>query len=227
MAASKSPGKTSKKRRLFLVEDHPITREGFAQLIDYQPDLVVSGQSSTALHALPRISADPPDLIIVDISLPNGNGLELIKDVKAVHPRIPILVLSTHDEKIYAERALRAGAQGYVMKQAPTAEVMKAIRMVLNGEIYLSEPVRANVVYQHLHGMNSGGRAPIDLLTDRELEVFQLIGQGRTTRQIASTLRLGLSTVETHRAHLKEKLGLRNATELVQRAVEWLNKERW
>ncbi len=208
------------KSRILIVEDHPVTREGFAHLINCQSDLETCGETDTAAKALVLIAVQKPDLAIVDISLPGGNGLELIKNMKSLHPAVPVLVLSTHDEWLYAERALRAGAKGYIMKQAPTREVMEAVRLVLRGEMYASEAMRSRMVYRHLHGPKSLPPTAIESLTDRELEVFQLIGAGCTTRQIAGSLHLSISTVETHRAHIKEKLGIENATALVRRAVE-------
>lgn len=213
------------KKRLFLVEDHPVTREGFAQLINYQSDLQVCGQAGSVSKAIVGIETLKPDAVIVDISLAESNGLELIKHVKARYPTLGILVLSTHDESLYAERALRAGARGYVMKQAPTSEVMKAIREVLAGGLYLSDDIRTKLVHKQLHHGPQRG-TDIDRLSDRELEIFELIGNGHTTRKISGKLNLSVSTIETHRAHIKEKLRLTNAVELVRRAVEWVGDQR-
>lgn len=220
-ARAASPA-TGLKKRLFLVEDHPVTREGFAQLLNYQPDLEVCGQAGSAAKALAGIESADPDLAVIDISLAESNGLELIKDIRDRCPRLPSLVLSTHDEALYAERALRAGARGYVMKQAPTAELMQAIRDVLAGGLWLSQAMRTRLVHKHLHSGAPGARDGVDSLSDRELEVFDLIGQGLNTRRIAARLHLSVSTVETHRAHIKDKLGLATSTELVYRAVEWV-----
>jgi len=217
--ASSSRKKT--KHRIYIVEDHPITREGFAQLLNYQADLQVCGQADTAAKARVGIATSKPDLVIVYIALGNTNGVDLIKDMKAVHPSLPALVLSTYDESLYAERALRAGARGYVMKHAPTSEVMEAIRRVLRGELHLSEAARARFVHKHLHDDSPHGGTELDALTDRELEVFRHIGAGRTTRQIAQEMHLSVSTIETHRAHIKEKLELENPAELMRCAVEW------
>ena len=218
--------KSTAKRRILLVEDHPVTREGFAQLIDYQEDLQVCGQAGTAAKAISGLQTYKPDLLIVDLSLSDSNGLDLIKNVKSRHHHLPILVLSTYDESLYAERAMRAGAQGYVMKQAPTSEVMQAIRQVLAGGIYLSETIRNKLVHRHLNGPQTISSMDVDALSDRELEVFQLLGTGHSTRQVAAKLHVSVSTVETYRAHIKEKLRLSNATELVHRAVEWANRPR-
>jgi DNA-binding NarL/FixJ family response regulator len=224
MRANRTGKTKAAKRRVFLVEDHPVTREGFAQLINYQPDLVVCGQAGTASKAITGIHSLKPDLAVVDISLAESNGIELIKQVRVLHPRLPVLVLSTHDEALYAQRALRAGARGYVMKQAPTSEVMNAIRQVLAGDLYLSEAMRTRLVHEHLHGIAPLRSTDIGNLSDRELEIFELIGHGQTTTRIALKLRLSVSTVETHRAHIKQKLKLSNAIELVRRAVEWVNR---
>jgi len=213
------------KRRIFLVEDHPVTREGFAQLINYQADLQVCGQAGSAAKALAGVDSQRPDLVIVDLSLAESNGLELIKDLKSRYASLPVLVLSTHDESLYSERALRAGARGYVMKQAPTSEVMAAIRVVLAGELYLSEGMRTKMVHKQVHGQSTPAQCGIESLSDRELEVFGLIGHGHPTTSIATQLHLSVSTVETHRAHIKEKLGLAHAMELVRHAVEWVNRQ--
>lgn len=214
------------KHRIFLVDDHPITREGLARLINHEPDLEICGQANAAVRAVAEIEKQKPDLVVVDVSLTTGaSGLELMKDLLARHPRLRMLGLSTHDEALYAERALRAGARGYVMKQEPTEKVMAAIRQVLNGGIYLSEAMNNRL----LHKMTRSGSAPtateIEQLSDRELEVYRLIGQGRGTRQIATELHLSMSTVETHRTHIKDKLHLSGAPELVRRAVEWVHSQ--
>jgi DNA-binding NarL/FixJ family response regulator len=218
----------SRKRRLFLVDDHPVTNDGLAQLVNFQADLSVCGQATSAAAAIAGIEKLQPDLAVVDLSLGRSSGVELMKQLTTRLPGLSILVLSVHDEDLYAPRALRAGARGYVMKQAPTSEVMTAIRAVLAGEIYLSEPMRTRLLekqtrqsWRRAAGPN---RTELDSLSDRELEVFELLGQGHTTRGIASCLHLSVSTVEAHRAHIKEKLKLRNATQLVRRAVEWINR---
>jgi len=218
-------GKSARKHRVFLVEDHPVTREGFAQLINYQPDLAVCGQAGTAAKAITGIDVLKPGLVIVDISLAESSGLELIKQLKTRYPLLRMLVLSMHDEALYAERALRAGARGYVMKQAPTTEVMNAIRTVLRGDLYLSEAMRTRLVHKHLTDRVPARASDIETLSDRELEVFERLGHGLTTRRIAGKLHLSISTVETHRAHIKQKLKLANAVELVRRAVEWVNRQ--
>lgn len=204
------------------MEDHPVTREGFAQLINFQSDLEVCGQAGIAAQALAEIAALNPDLVIVDISLAGTSGIELIKDLVSRHPILKVLVLSMHDESLYAERALRAGARGYVMKQEATEQVMAAIRQVLSGGVYLSGRMRDHLLFKVVRDLSAAGASDLDRLSNRELEVFQLIGEGRTTAQIGASLHLSVSTVETYRAHIKEKLRLQNATELVQHAVDWI-----
>jgi len=221
------PAKTSRtsprhKQKVFLVEDHPVTREGLAQLINYQDDLHVCGAAGTAAKAVAGIETAGPDLVVLDVSLPDGHGIELLKDLKARFPGLRVLVLSMHDEALYAERAIRAGASGYIMKQEPTDILLAAARQILSGKPYLSPKLQERVVQRFAAGFSAPASSEVERLTDRELEVFELIGRGRGTRDIARQLRLSVSTVETHRAHLKEKLELASATELVRRAVEWV-----
>jgi DNA-binding NarL/FixJ family response regulator len=215
---------TGHKHRLLLVDDHPVTREGLAGLLNQYSDFEVCGQASTAPEGLAAAARLKPDLVLVDISLGGTSGLELVKDLAIRHPTLPSLVLSTFDEQLYAERALRAGARGYVMKHEPTQQVIAAIRLVLRGGRYLSEQMGSRL-FDKLSGRPAAPRvSEVDQLSDRELEVFELIGEGCTTAQIAAGLHLSVSTVETHRAHIKEKLKLENATELVRRAVEWVQR---
>ena len=223
------PAKTAQKlkspeRRILLVDDHAIVREGFAEIINNTPDLQVCGQASAASRALEAVGRLRPDLVVVDLSLQGGSGLELIKQIKTLHPGLPMLVLSMHDEALYAERCLRAGALGYVMKQEEAETVMEAVRSVLRGEVHVSEAVRRRMLQNLVGRQLAEDQTGISHLSDREIEVFQLIGEGRTTRQIAQKLQLSLSTVETHRAHIKEKLNLRNAVELMRAAVEWATR---
>jgi len=221
------PDMTSEKlkHKIFLVEDHPVTRDGFAQLIDFQEDLRVCGHAGTAAKALSEIDAVRPGLVVVDVSLPDAHGIELIKDLVAQLPHLRILVLSMHDETLYAERALRAGAKGYVMKQEPTEIVMAAIRKVLLGGTYLSPRMEERALQRFAGGTASASSSAYEALTDREIEVFELIGRGLSTREISAQLRLSVSTVETYRAHLKEKLQLASGTELAHRAIEWVNRQ--
>ena len=214
-----------RKHQVFLVDDHPIMREGCAQLINHEPDLHVCGCAATAPKALDAIESLKPDLAIVDVSLNGMNGIELIKNIRSRRADQLILTLSMHDESVHGERALRAGARGYVMKNEPTEEIMNAIREVLRGEVYLSKRMRSIVVQKFLNGGSAAGRSGVEGLSDRELEVFQLIGGGNKTRQIATQLHLSVKTVETYRAHIKEKLKLKDGTELVRHAVRWTSEQ--
>ena len=226
MARSTKNTPVPRKRRIFLVEDHPVTREGLARLINLEPDLEVCGEASTAARALPAIVAQPPDLVIIDVSLGAGaSGLELIKDLAARDGRLRMLALSTHDETLYAERALRAGAKGYVMKQEPTEQVMEAIRKILQDEVYLSKAMKQRVLGKLTGSPSAPLASEIEQLSDRELEVYRLLGQGRGTRQIAAELHLSVSTVETYRTNIKQKLRLNSAPELVRHAVEWVHSQ--
>ncbi len=211
--------------RVFIVDDHPLVRQGLAQIIGSQQDLEICGEAEDASTAMRGIGDSNPDVIIVDISLQGNNGLELIKNVKAIHESIPILVFSMHDESIYAQRALRAGAKAYVMKKESSEKIVEAIRKILKGEIYVSPRVADQVLHQIVNGPSNAAASPVDRLTDRELEVVQLIGRGLSTREIAESLNLSVKTIESHRAHVKEKLNLRNATELVQFSVQWVDQQ--
>lgn len=217
-------GTEDNKRTIFLVDDHPLMRQGLTQLLENEPDLEVCGEADDGPRALKGISSKNPDLVIVDISLQGNNGLELTKNIKALYKDQKVLVLSMHDEHVYAQRALRAGASAYVMKQEAPEKVVGAIRRALAGEIYVSERVGAQILHQIVTG-KSASSSPIDQLSDRELEVIQLIGEGKTTREIASRLNVSVKTIESHRAHIKEKLNLKNATELVQYCVQWVERE--
>ncbi len=206
--------------KILIVDDHPILRQGLAQLIDQQKDLSICGQFEEAGQAFDAIGQVKPDLALVDISLKGSSGIELLKNIKAKYPKLFVLVLSMHDESLYAERVLRAGASGYIMKQEATEKVLEAIRKVLAGEIYLSEKMSTKFMHQLVGGRGVAGGSFMDRLSDRELEVFGFIGQGRGTREIAEQLHLSVKTIESHRAHIKEKLNLKNATELVHRAIQ-------
>jgi len=213
------------KRRILLVDDHPIVRQGLAELIDAEKDLTVCGTADSMNSALENMVGLKPDLVVVDISLKGSNGIELLKNIKVRYPKMRVLMLSMHDEGLYAIRALRAGASGYIMKQEATEKVIEAARKVLNGEIYLSEKMEKKMMQQLVGGRTARTGSPLEDLSDRELEVFNLIGQGKGTRQIAEELHLSIKTVESHRAHIKEKLGLKSATELVQHAIQWRDAE--
>jgi DNA-binding NarL/FixJ family response regulator len=209
------------KSRVFLVEDHAIVREGLTLLINREPDFVVCGEAEEAQAALEAIARTRPDILIVDISLHGPDGLDLIKTIRVTDDGPPMLVLSMHDELIYAERALRAGASGYIMKQEGTERVLIALRRILKGEVYLSDRAASRMVRHYVRGPAAATRPVEAELSDRELEVYRLIGEGRGTRQIAEELHLSIKTVETYQAHIKEKLSLRSARELVQHAIEW------
>ncbi len=210
-----------KKAKIIIVDDHPIVRQGLTELINHENDLVVCCQAEDASEAMEFIKESDPDIIIVDISLKETSGLELIKDIKVQYPQLPILVLSMHDESLYAERSLRAGARGYIMKQEATDRVIMAIRKVLKGELYISDSMTAKMVDRLVGGATES--SPVNALSDRELEVFDMLGQGHGTRNISEKLHLSIKTIETYRAHIKRKLNLSDATELIQHAVQWVN----
>jgi DNA-binding NarL/FixJ family response regulator len=209
------------RHTVFIVDDHPIVRQGLALLINREPDLAVCGDAEEAGSALRRIEELKPHLIVVDISLNGPDGLDLLKDIRARDANLPVLILSMLDESLYAERALRAGANGYIMKQEATDRVLVAIRRILGGEIYVSDRMANRMLHRFASGAQVETRSPVADLTDRELEVFRLIGEGHGTRQIAQQLHISVKTVESYQAHIKDKLSLKNARELVQRAVQW------
>jgi DNA-binding NarL/FixJ family response regulator len=209
--------------KVFLVDDHPLVREWLTQVIEQEADLGVCGEAADAPEALEKILKLLPDIVIADISLKNSHGVTLVKDVKAQLPNLPVLVLSMHDESLYAERVLRAGAMGYITKQEATRNIMRAIRQVLKGEIYVSETMASRMVHKLVSGRNQEQSSPMERLTDRELEVFQLIGHGLGTRKIADELHLGIKTVESYRARIKDKLLLEDGTQLLQQAIQWVH----
>lgn len=204
-----------------IVDDHPLVRRGLRQLVEIEPDLTVCCEAATMADALQLLEQYTPDLAIVDLSLPDGNGLDLIKRMKIRHPEILILVSSMHDEDLYAKRVLRAGAKGYINKQQASEEVIIAARRVLAGKVYLSPEMTERFELEHGSTPESPVLSPLEHLSDRELEVFELIGHGKTTSAIADLLHLSVKTIETHRANIKLKLGLQSAGELVRSAVEW------
>jgi DNA-binding NarL/FixJ family response regulator len=209
------------KIKIFLVDDHPLVREWLTNLIRQQPDLAVCGEAEDAPHALREIAAAKPDVAIVDISLKQGSGIELIKNLKALDPNLAVLVLSMHDEQLYAERALRAGARGYIMKRETAKKIILAIRQMLGGKIYMSDSLSASFAEKFVDGRLLTSGSLVDQLTDRELEVFQLLGKGCETRQVAQMMTVSMKTVQAHCAHIKEKLKLTNAAELLREAVRW------
>lgn len=220
-----TPPPAAPRQRILIVDDHPIMRQGLAQLINHETGLAVCGEAASATEALGLIEKQLPDLAIVDLSLQGRNGLELIKDLRARHPAVPVLVLSMHDETLFAERALRAGARGYIMKQAGGKLLVAAIRHVLAGSVYVSPQVSARILEHFAGRPGEAERSPSERLTEREFEVFQLLGQGRSTREIAAKLNLSSKTVEVHRANARNKLNLKTGTELVAAAVRWVETE--
>jgi DNA-binding NarL/FixJ family response regulator len=211
------------KAKVFLVDDHPLVREWLTQLIEREEDLVVCGEAEDAPEALQKIEQTRPDIVVADISLKHTHGLELVKDLQARLPALPVLILSMHDESLYAERVLRAGAKGYITKQEATKRILQAVRQVLEGQIYISEKMASRMVHKMVLGRADSQKSPIERLTDRELEVFQLIGRGQATRRIAAELHLGIKTVESYRARIKEKLNLEDGTQLLQQAIQWVH----
>lgn len=208
------------KAKIFLVDDHPIVRQGLGLLINRELDLVVCGEADGAPAALQGIASLQPDLMVIDVSLDGPDGIELLKTIRVKDPILPVLILSMHEESTYAERSLRAGANGYIMKQEATERVLVAIRRILDGKVYLSERLTNRMLEQFVHGAGTSKSDPLGTLSDRELEVYRLIGAGHGTRKIAEELHVSIKTVESYQAHIKEKLSLRNARELVQHAIE-------
>ncbi len=215
----------ARKSTVLLVDDHPIVRQGLAQLINQEPDLEVCAHAEDAATAFQAISMHRPDIVVLDLSLNGPDGLTVLKELRLTQPGLPVLVLSMHDETLYAERALRAGANGYIMKQEATERVLEAIRRIRGGEVYVSDKIAKRLLRQVVSSPAAAGKSPIEALTDRELTVFRLIGKGRGTREIADDLRVSIKTVESYQAHIKEKLSLSNARELVQRAFQWVTRE--
>ena len=217
--------RTEKKQtqsKVFIIDDHPIVRQGLKLLINQEPDLTVCGEAENAPSVLPAIRSLKPAIAVIDLSLGHDSGIELIKNIKLQHPDLPILVLSMHDESLYAERALRAGAKGYIMKQEAPEKVIIAIRQVLQGNIYVSDAMGAKLLNKFIDNRREETSSPIELLSDRELQVFQLLGRGFGTRQVADQLNVSIKTVEAYRANIKEKLNLKGSAELVQHAIHWV-----
>jgi len=210
------------KKRVLIVDDHPILRKGLSMMINQEPDLVVCGEAEDAHKAMELIERVKPDMVIVDISLPGVDGVELLKNIRTRFGDLPALVVSMHDESLFAERALRAGARGYIMKQEALDDVLTAIRRVLNGEIFVSSKITTRMLEKLVEADVRKGNSPLDLLSDRELTVLRLIGQGLGTRQIADNLHLSVKTIESYRMHLKEKLKLTSGTDLLKYAIQWV-----
>lgn len=213
---------SASRTRILIVDDHPIMRQGLTALINNEPDLVVCAEAETAAEAMRGVQADPPDVVLLDLTLPDKNGLELIKDMLALAPALPIIVVSMHDEAIYAERVLKAGGRGYVMKQEGGKRLIEAIRRVLAGNIAVSDKMAGRILELFSGRRSQAASSPVQSLTDREFEIFQLIGQGRKTSDIARHLHLSVKTVEVHRLHIKAKLNLPDATSLIREAVRWV-----
>lgn len=209
-------------KRILIVDDHPLVRTGFAQLISDEPDLEVCGEAADEAQALRLVAAAAPDLVIVDLSLAGGSGINLIERIKAHHSGVCMLVASMHDESLFAERVLAAGALGYLNKQEAPGNIIKAIRRVLDGKVYLSEELTARLLDSLTGAAKMPGQSPMQRLSNRELEVFELIGRGMTTGKIADHLRLSIKTIETHRENIKKKLQLASGQELTRRAMHWL-----
>jgi DNA-binding NarL/FixJ family response regulator len=212
---------TPRKHRIFLVDDHPLVREGLANLINEQNDMVVCGEAEDSAEAITGIAKTRPDVALVDISLKNESGLELVKNLESQFPLVALIVLSMHDEALYAERALRAGARGYVMKRESTKSVLASIRRVMEGGVYVSERVVNSMARRFSSSSKGAESSPVERLSDRELEIFRLLGQGRTTAQIAEDLHLSLKTVQAYCARAKEKFGVSSLGELLRAAIRW------
>ena len=220
-----TPAPNSRKKKVLIVDDHPLLRDGLAKVLNQQPDLTVCGEAADARSGLAAAARLRPDVVIADLTMDEGNGLDLIKDLHARFPNLPVLVLSMHHENLYAERAVRAGARGYVMKREPVGRLLAALRKVLAGHVALSEEIVRRLLVAPERGREESADSPAEVLSDRELEVFRLFGNGMGTRAIAAKLRLAVSTVESYRSGIKQKLGLAGATELVARAAQFVADE--
>ncbi len=225
MAQIKANPVKDNRTRILLVDDHAVVRYGIAQLINRQADLMVCGEEEDAANALAAIGKVNPDLVIADISLKDSSGLELMRNIKAQYSKLPVLVVSAHDESIYAEIAFRAGALGYLMKQEALDKIITAVRRVLSGNVYVSEALAARMLQQQISGKTDIHESPVKQLSDRELEVFQLIGQWKKTSEIAQELHLSIKTIEYYREQIKHKLGLKSSAELTQHATAWVQRE--
>ncbi len=225
LASKLLPAAAKGKTRVLLVEDHPTMREGLIRVIEREADLTVCGEADTIQRALEMIASSNPDIAVVDITLGGQNGIELIKDIKVRHPRLPVLVHSMHDESVYAERALRAGAKGYISKKEPAQKLLQAIREVIRGEIFLSEAVTRQILHAVGADQSVGKASPFRALSDREFEVFELTGQGLGTKEIAGALHLSEKTVQAHRDHIRQKLNLPDGRGLTRLATRWVEAQ--
>ena len=222
LQASRNP---QSRARILIVDDHPMVRERLTEIINRECDLIVCGEAEDRHQAIEAIKTCPPELVIVDLTLKNSDGLELIKDIRSRWPKLAVLVVSMHDESLYAERCLRAGAQGYITKQEATRNILLAILCVLSGNIYLNERISTQILSRLTAQPNAASATPTDLLADRELQVFELTGRGLNTRQIAQSLRLSPKTVETYRGRIREKLQVKDTLALLQMAISWVHKD--
>jgi DNA-binding NarL/FixJ family response regulator len=220
--AGPPPSKATAAKRLLVVDDHPVFRHGISQFLSEQDGMTVCAEADNAQTALEAMRQHKPEIALLDVTMPGTNGIELTKLMLAEQPKLIILVLSMHDDSLYALRALRAGAKGYVMKQNAMECVLEALQKIASGGIYVSPKFSEKLVFKAIQGSNGDLGLPVDRLSDRELEVFQLLGRQKTTREIAEELHLSIKTIETHRSHIKEKLGLKTATEMAGFAVEWM-----
>ncbi|MCX5634009.1 MAG: response regulator transcription factor [Phycisphaerae bacterium] len=226
MALKKKQDKTNeKKTQVLIVDDHPVIRDGLVTIINHERDLNVCGQAEDAYIALKAVAELKPDIVVTDISLKSSDGIELTKNIKARHPALPVIILSVHDESLYAERALLAGAKAYLMKDEVSENIIKAIRTVLNGEIYVSDTISKKFLHKIAGDKAGTAKTPIESLSDREFEIFRLIGEGLKASQMAKQLHLSIKTIETYRARIKEKLNLANAAELLQYSIKWAKNQ--
>jgi DNA-binding NarL/FixJ family response regulator len=212
--------KVAVRKKILIVDDHPMMREGLRGVIAREPDMVVCGEAENAQQAAEAIVKHAPDLILADITLPGKSGLELVKDLKVMYPNLAVLALSMHDESLYAERMLRAGASGYITKQQPPEELVKAIRQVLNNQVYVSKDVSESLL-RRFSGKTQSNRSPMEILTDREFEILQLLGKGATAKEISGQLHLSVKTVAVHNTNIRKKLNLKNSAQLIRFAVQW------
>lgn len=213
------------KKKVLIVDDHPITRQGLRMLVDQQADFAVCGEADNAAHAMELAAKLKPDIAIVDITLRTANGIELTKNLKAHSPALLILIVSMHDEELFAERALRAGAKGYLMKHEASDQVVNALRRISKGDIYVSERVQARMLSRMVSSNSGEVVSPVESLSDREMEVFQLLGNGYSTRQIAERLNLSVKTIDSYREHLKLKLNLDSGADLIRYAIQWVKAQ--
>jgi DNA-binding NarL/FixJ family response regulator len=227
MPKKNPPNDTPAKKRVLIVDDHPIFRAGLTGLVNLEAGLTVCGEANDAAQAMQAVEKLHPDLVLLDMSLPGKGGLELLKDIRAIAPQTPVLIISMHDETLYAERVIKAGGRGYIMKQEGPEKIVQAVLKVLSGGISVSERIAAQILDAMSGGKSgkSGTSSSVSTLTDREFEVYRLLGQGKEPHEIARTLHLSIKTVDTHRAHIRQKLGLRNATELIHHATRWVGEQ--